>query len=47
MESLWMLLAGWAVIGLVAVLGFARVLRRTALREESAGATSLTGSPRR
>jgi hypothetical protein len=45
MESLWMLLAGWAVIGLVAVLGFARVLRRTALREESAGATSLTGSP--
>lgn len=47
MESLWMLLAAWAAIGLVAVLGFARVLRRTALREERAGLTSLTGSPRR
>jgi membrane protein implicated in regulation of membrane protease activity len=39
MESLWVLLAAWAVIGVVAVLGFARVLRRTELREERAPAS--------
>jgi hypothetical protein len=46
MDSLWMFLVGWAGLGLVAVLGFARVLKRTTRREDGSTIASV-GPPTR
>jgi hypothetical protein len=46
--DIWSLLLAWGVLGLAAVLGLARVLRRTSSPHDNAvGGTAVTGTVHR